>query len=61
MQRNELQDLISKLEEREAVEESNLVMKFVKGIPAIFNKLIGKPIHKNLNLYYQNFCGLNTK
>lgn len=35
MQRNQLREVLSKLEQRKAVRESNLVMKFVKGIPTI--------------------------
>lgn len=35
MQRNQLRDVIEKLEERKAAGEANLVMKFIKGIPTI--------------------------
>lgn len=35
MQRNQIRDIIGKLEERKAAGESNLTMKFIKGIPTI--------------------------
>jgi len=35
MQRNQLRDIIVKLEERKTAGETNLVMKFVKGVPTI--------------------------
>lgn len=35
MQRNQIHDIIGKLEERKAAGESNLIMKFIKGIPTI--------------------------
>ncbi|XP_025413429.1 uncharacterized protein LOC112685698, partial [Sipha flava] len=35
MQRNQLRNILVKLEERKAAGESNLVMKFVKGVPTI--------------------------
>ncbi|VVC31218.1 Zinc finger, RING/FYVE/PHD-type,Zinc finger, PHD-type, conserved site [Cinara cedri] len=35
MQRNQLRDIMGKIEERKAAGESNLVMKFVKGVPNI--------------------------
>ncbi|CAI6375470.1 unnamed protein product [Macrosiphum euphorbiae] len=35
MQRNQLRDIIEKLEERKTAGETNLVMKFVKGVPTI--------------------------
>lgn len=35
MQRNQIRDIIRKLEERKAAGESNLIMKFIKGIPTI--------------------------
>lgn len=35
MQRNQLRNIIGKIEERKAASESNLVMKFIKGVPTI--------------------------
>jgi hypothetical protein len=35
MQHNQLRNILVKLEERKAAGESNLVIKFVKGVPTI--------------------------
>jgi len=35
MQRNQLREVLSKLEQRKAAGEANIIMKFVKGIPTI--------------------------
>jgi len=39
MQRSQLRDVVSKLEQRKAAGEPNLLLKFVKGIPTISKNL----------------------
>jgi len=57
MQRDQLCVIIGKLEERKAAGESNLVLKFVKGVGTNhFKKHTNGPDHNNLNIYYQNYA-----
>lgn len=58
---NQLRDVKMKLEERKEAGESNLVIRFLKGVPTISKKRADGPSSLELNLYYQNERVLKTK
>lgn len=62
---NPIQDVTGKLEERKASREStrlwSLLNVYTVYQPFQKIKIINGPVHKNINFYYQNVCGLNIK